>query len=159
MIRILLALAIAATAYLGPWVWDRSGALFEGGFSQEAAVSGAVFIADTVECARQGTFSVAGACAPEQEIFGKLIVGTIALALLSAVISLLGLLPLVGRLTSIITIFSGLVALITFAFFGKELIVAETASLAYFGWGAYATAVFGFLTILAGIAGLGGDGD
>lgn len=155
MIRILLSLAVAAAAYFGPWLQDSSNEILKSGV--DAVAEGSDFVGDTVECLMDGTISMTGDCAPSHGILGQLMAVTIGLAALSAVLSIIGLLPLIGRLTSLVTIVAGVAAMVTFAWFAKELLTTEGAMFSNFRWGAYATGIFGILTLFAGLAGLRGD--
>lgn len=156
MIRILLSLAIAAAAFFGPWMIDSSDNILSGSY-KETAIEGRDFVASTYDCVMDRTFSLEGDCEPKYGILGQLIAITIGLGVVSAVLSIAGLLPLVGRLTSLVTIIAGAAAIVTFAWFAKELLTTEAALFSDFRWGAYATGAFGVLTLFAGLAGLRGD--
>lgn len=158
MDRILLSLAVAAAAYFGPWMLDSTGDIIQAGF-QSDAIAGSAFVERTVECVMNGEMDWRGDCAPEFGLLGQLVGGTIALAVISAVLSIVGLLPLVGRLTSLVTILAGVAAVATFAFFAKEILTTEGANFADFRWGAYATGAFGLLTIFSGLSGIRGGND
>lgn len=157
MIRILLSLAIAAAAFFGPWMLDSTGKILEAGFNDP--VMGSAFVDSTLACVGEMNFSMSGDCAPAYGLFGKLVAATIGLGVLSAALSIVGLLPLIGRLTSVVTIIAGAVAVVTFAWFAKELMTTEGAVFSDFRWGAYATAGFGLLAIFAGLSGMRGERD
>lgn len=147
MIRILLALAVAAAAYFGPWM-----------ASQGTDIDGKYFAGSTAECAIDMNFSIKGDCAPVGGMQGKLVTATVALGVVAAVLGVLGLIPFVGRLTSIITVIAGLVAVVTFVYFTKDIFMGSSGlSFADFRWGAYATGVFGLLALFAGMAGMRGE--
>lgn len=157
MIRVLLPLAIAAAAYFGPWMVDTTGSILSDAY-QAAAADGVAFAGSTAECAKDLKISLNGECEPEYGILGKLVAGTVLLSIVSAVLSIVGLVPLVGRLTSIVTVITGAMAIVTVAWFGKELLAVDGAVITDLRWGAYATGVFGLLTVFAGMAGMRGDG-
>ncbi|MEM9989953.1 MAG: hypothetical protein AAF723_10585 [Pseudomonadota bacterium] len=147
MIRILLALAVAAAAYFGPWV-----------SSQGVDINGKYYAGGTAECAIDLNISIEGECAPVGGLQGKFVTATVALGVVAAVLGIVGLIPFVGRITSLVTIVAGIIAMITFAYFAKDTFMGD-ANMAFtdFRWGAYATGVFGLLTLFAGLAGLRGE--
>jgi hypothetical protein len=155
VIRILLSLAVAAAAYYGPWfvesaVGARSGAV-------ELVRTGAYYAGDTVVCATGGTFSLSGACAPSQGAEGMLVAAAILLGLGSAALNVLGLLPFIGRATSIVSIVAGFVAVGALLMVGWGVMQTPGMDLGALRWGAFATGGFGVLLLVAGIAGLRGD--
>ena len=153
MIRILLSLAVAAAAFFGPWFVEETRGAITG--SREAVVLGDVFAGDTVACALSGTLSVSGACAPEGGLMGTLVTAAVGLGVLSAALNVLGLLPVVGRLTSLFAIAAGLAALAASGTVGAS--VMDETGLGSLRWGTYATGGFGALLLLAGLSGLRGD--
>ena len=157
MIRILLSLAIAAAAYFGPWLLDSTGQILGASFTEP--VLGSAFVDSTIGCLMDGKISMSGECAPAYGLFGQLVLATVALGVLSAALSVIGLVPLIGRLTSLVTIVAGVAAIVTFGWFAKEVFTTEQAAFSDFRWGAYATAAFGLITIFAGLSGLRGDND
>lgn len=158
MDRIILSLAVAAAAYFGPWIIDSSGQILNAGVTA-TGVAGIDFVEATKNCFLEGTFSISGQCAPTNGFLGKLIAATIVLAGVSTALSFVGLLPLIGRLTSIVTIIAGLAAVLTFGWFAKELLTTEEAAFSDFQWGAYATCILGLMTIFSGLSGLSGRND
>jgi hypothetical protein len=172
MIRILLSLAIAAAAYFGPWIVDKTGDITGPAMADivlgddvdidrdqagSLVADGEFFVGNTAQCWMDGRISISDECSPRGEVLGKLVAGTIIVGLISAVLSVVGLLPLVGRLTSIVTVLSGLLAIVAFGWFAKELVTTNGAMFTDFRWGGYATGVLGLLTVFAGMAGLRGD--
>lgn len=158
MIRILLSLAIAAAAFFGPMFADSTGGLTNG--MPGAVIGGEYFASDTVGCVLAQNFdpqAYSEACAPKGGFLGMLVAATIGLGVVSAALSVLGLLPFVGRLTSVVTMIAGVVAVVTFAMVAKDLLTTEGAAFTDIRWGAYAMGGFGFLASLAGLGGMRGD--
>ncbi|MEM9421969.1 MAG: hypothetical protein AAF986_05650 [Pseudomonadota bacterium] len=155
MIRILLSLAVAAACFFGPLFADTTGAII--GQAPGAVVTGEYFAAPTADCVLAQTFSLAGDCAPNGNILGLLVTATVGMGFVSAALGLVGLLPLVGRVTSVFTFVAGIVALATFGMILKELLGAEGAAFTDIRWGAYAVGGFGVLTLLTGLGGMRGD--
>ncbi|WOI52520.1 hypothetical protein [Parvularcula sp. LCG005] len=155
MIRILLSLAIAAAAYFGPWIIDATGTITNS--MPGATIEGMKFAETTADCFIDLTFSVSGDCAPGGGLMGQLMTYTVIAGVVSAVLNILGLLPVIGRVTSILTILTGALAVVTFALFAKDLLMIDGASLSDFRWGGYAVGAFGLLAALVGMSGLKGD--
>lgn len=153
MVRIILSLAVAASAYFGHWFLN-AGSLVD--LSTEAIIGGDFFVATTAQCFLDMNFSISGECAPTQGITGSLFAATVGLSVVSAVLGILGLLPVIGRLTSIVTVVAGVAAIATFGWIAKDLLTAADGQLGDFRWGAYATLVFGVLSVFAGMAGMRG---
>ena len=153
MIRILLSLAVAAAAFFGPWFVEETRGAITG--PREAVVLGDVFAGDTAACALSGTLSVSGACAPKGDLMGTLVTAAVGLGVLSAALNVLGLLPVVGRLTSLFAIAAGAAGVAALGVVAVS--VMGEAGLGALRWGAYATGGFGVLLALAGVSGLRGD--
>ena len=153
MIRILLSLAVAAAAFFGPWFVEETRGAITG--AREAVVLGDVFAGDTVACALSGTLSVSGACAPEGGLMGQLVTAAVGLGALSAALNVLGLLPVVGRVTSLFAIAAGIAGIAALGVVGAS--VMGEAGLGALRWGSFATGGFGVLLALAGVSGLRGD--
>ena len=157
MFRILFSLAVAAAAFFGPWFAEpvtgtRSGA-------GEAVRAGDYYAGDTVACLIDGTLSVAGACAPAQGFEGLAVTAAVLLGALSAALNVLGLLPLVGRLTSLFAVAAGVVAVAAAGAVALGVAGTPGMALADLRWGAFATGGFGLLCVVSGLKGFGGDGE
>ena len=153
MIRILLSLAVAAAAFFGPWFVEETRGAITG--AREAVVAGDAFAGNAVACALSGTIKVSGSCAPEGGLMGTLVTAAVGLGILSAALNVLGLLPVVGRITSLFAIAAGLAGVGALG-----VVAAGVMGEAGFGalrWGSFATGGFGVLLALAGLSGLRGD--
>ncbi len=155
MIRILLSLAVAAACFFGPLFADTTGNIV--GQGPGVLVSGEYFAVPTVDCLMAQTYSVTGDCAPNEGLLGLLITATVGLGLLSGALGVIGLLPLVGRVTSVITFLAGMIAIITFGMVLKDLMTTEGAIFTDIRWGTYAVGGFGLLTLFTGLGGMRGD--
>jgi hypothetical protein len=154
MIRILLPLAMAAAAYFGPWFVEISTGEFTG--TKEATISGDYFVGNTVDCFLAQNFSISGECAPQNGRDGLLMFGAVAGGAVAGVLGILGLLPFIGRLTSLFTIVAGALGLAAVANFTSTTVFADTLSFADLRWGTYSTGGLALLTLLTGFGGLGG---
>lgn len=141
MIRIFLPLILAVVAFFGAWGGGQSG--FD-------------FAAPTVNCFLDLKPSFASECLPNGALGQQLIGYTVVLGAAAAVLSVIGLLPLVGRLTSVLVIGSGMAGVIaavmaaTGVFGGGSLDWAAT-------WGIWATALVGLATAFVGLNGVRGE--
>ena len=153
MIRILLSLAVAAAAFFGPWFVETTQGSITG--PREAVVLGDVFAGDTVACALSGTVSLSGPCAPQGGLMGTVVTAAVVLGVASAALNVLGLLPVVGRVTSLLAIAAGAAGVAALGVVSTT--VMGEAGLSALRWGAYATGGFGLLLVLAGLSGLRGD--
>ena len=154
MIRIILPLAMAAAAFFGPWFVETSTGDFTG--TKQATISGDYFVGATVDCFLAQNFSISGECAPNNGRDGLLMFGAVAGGVMAGVLGILGLLPFVGRLTSLFTIVAGAVGLAAVANFASTSVLADTLSFADLRWGAYGTGGLALITLLSGFGGLGG---
>ena len=155
MFRILFSLAVAAAAFFGPWFAEpvtgtRSGA-------GEAVRAGDYYAGDTVACLMDGTLSVVGACAPAQGAEGLFVTAAVVLGALSAALNVAGLLPVVGRVTSLFALAAGAAAVAAFAMVAVGVGTTPGMAMADLRWGAFATGGFGLLCAVSGLKGLGGD--
>ncbi|MEO1041974.1 MAG: hypothetical protein AAFX52_06760 [Pseudomonadota bacterium] len=146
MIRILLPLALAAVALMGPWMADGNG----------NSVNGYDLAPATVDCALDFDFSVE-TCKPKGELFNELVGYTILFGAASAVLSLIGLLPVLGRLTSITVVAAGMTGIGTFGTMLMGMMQAGGIDFGVIGLGAYGTLVLGILTMFSGLSGIRGD--
>lgn len=155
MFRILFSLAVASAAFFGPWFAEpvtgtRSGA-------GEAVQGGQYYAGATAECLMAGTLSITGACAPAQGFEGTMVTAAVLLGALSAALNVLGLLPFVGRLTSLFALAAGAAAVIAFGAVAVGVAGTPGMVMADLRWGAFATGGFGLLCAVAGLKGIGGD--
>ena len=157
MFRILFSLAVAGAAFFGPWfaegiVGSRSGV-------GEIVRAGDYYAGGTVTCLTGGTLSLTGPCAPEHGTEGLLVTAAVVLGALSAALNVLGLLPLVGRVTSLFAVAAGLAGVGAFGAVALGVTGTEGMALGDLRWGAFATGGFGLLCAVTGVRGLNGDQD
>ena len=157
MFRILFSLAVAAAAFFGPWFAEpvtgtRSGA-------GEAVRAGDYYAGNTVACLLDGTVSLGGPCAPAHGVEGLAVTAAVLLGALSAALNVAGLLPLVGRATSLFALAAGIAGVAALIAVGIGVASAPGMAMADLRWGAFATGGFGLLCAAAGLKGLGGDGE
>ncbi len=159
MIRILLPLAIVAAMYFGPmYSYEVDNPV--SGREEQAMVSGEQFIGGAVNCVRKLKAPFGEACASNAEINGSKTPARVmslaaSLAIGAALIGVLGLLPFVGRLTSIVTLLAGLGGLAAMGFFLVSM-MGSNVGLAGVQWGAYLASGAALLTTISGLSGLRG---
>jgi hypothetical protein len=145
MIRIVVPLILALVAYFGPWSGGISAA-FSAGNSADA----------TLACIMALDLPTSPNCLPSGDLSSMLIGYTSVLGVVAAVLSILGLLPLVGRLTSVAVIAAGGVGIAA-----AGMIIAGAlgdAGIGAVGWGAWGSLVLGLITVFLGFGGLRGEG-
>ncbi|MEO1657457.1 MAG: hypothetical protein AAFR65_07020 [Pseudomonadota bacterium] len=147
MIRILLPLALAAVALFGPWMADGNG----------NSMNGFDIAPATVNCALDFDLSVE-ACKPQGELFNELVGYTMLFGGASAVLSLVGLLPLIGRLTSMTVVAAGMTGVGAFGSLLLGMMQSGGIDFGVIGLGAYGTLLLGVLTMFAGVNGIRGEG-
>jgi hypothetical protein len=128
-------------------------------------VSGDYFIGNAVECVRNLTVPIGEECAStgklrdgknkETTMVGSALSWASVLAGLAAVLAIPGLLPFIGRITSIVTVAAGLVSLGALGLFLTNMLGSE-AGLAGVQWGAYLAAGLSLLTTISGLSGMRG---
>lgn len=144
MIRVFLPLLLAVVAFFGPWAPEKGGA-FRG---LDSAGS-------TVDCLLELEPSVTGPCAPEGDTLAQRLIGYTVLAGAGAgILSILGLLPLVGRLTSVAVVAAGAVGLGASGMALMNLVGDNAVPFMDMGWGAYGSFVLGLAALWSGIDGI-----
>lgn len=159
MIRIILPLAIVAAMFLGPmYAYPSDNPV--SGRSEQSIVTGDKFIGGVIDCVRKLEVPLGKECASEAVINNsKLPSQAMSLAaiisLAAAVIGILGMLPFVGRLTSIVTMLAGLSVLGAMGLFLVTMMGTKTG-LPAVQWGAYLTAGVALITTISGLSGMRG---
>ncbi|MEM9495608.1 MAG: hypothetical protein AAGA09_06355 [Pseudomonadota bacterium] len=160
MIRILLPLAIIAAIFFGPMYSFESENPISGQ-EEKSVVTGAKFIGGAVECVRAQRLPIGEECASDARVndstmAGNLISYASSLSLGAAALGVIGLLPLIGRITSIVTVGAGLGALGAIGYFAMEM-MNTSAGLGGLEWGAYLAGGLGLLTMISGLSGMRGQ--
>jgi len=158
MIRIILPLAIIAAMFFGPMFSVTTTDSVRG--KSESTVTGDYFIGNAVDCVRELKLPVGKECASEGEMRDSTLVGDMmswsaVISVLAAALAVPGLLPFLGRITSIATVASGLSTLAAMGLFMTTMMGSD-AGLGGIQWGAYATAGLGLLTTISGLSGMRG---
>ena len=158
MIRIILPLAIIAAIFFGPMFSVTTTDSVRG--ESVSTVTGDYLIGNAVDCVRKGQLPIGEECASDGEMQDSKMVGNAlswasVLAGLAAVLGVPGMLPFVGRLTSIVTLASGLGALGAMGLFLTTMMGSE-AGLGGVGWGAYLASGAALLTTISGLSGMRG---
>ena len=158
MIRIFLPLAIVAALFFGPMFTVETKDPVRG--ESMSTVTGDYFIGNAVECVRQLKIPVGKDCASTGKMKKSTFVGnalswSAILAAVAAVLGVPGLLPFIGRMTSVVTVGAGVAALASLGLFMTTMISSE-AGLGAVQWGAYLAAGLALLTIISGLSGMRG---
>jgi hypothetical protein len=153
MTRVLLPLAVIAAIIFGPLFAEVTTGPVTG--EKLTPLTGNYFIADTITCFRNGEFSIAGDCEPELGLKGKAVFAATLAAAVAAALGVIGLLPFIGRLTSIFTMIAGVVIVASMGYFGMNILGAEDESVTL-QWGTYLAGGLGLLTLISGLSGMRG---
>jgi len=158
MTRIFLPLAIFAAIFFGPMFSQTSDGSVTG--ERREQITGEYFVGEAVDCLRKLRAPIGEECASKGQIGDSTMVGqTISwaamLALAASALGVIGLLPVVGRLVSFVTIFAGVGALAAMGLLALTMI-GQPEGLPGLQWGAYLAAASGLLTLISGLAGLRG---
>lgn len=159
MIRILLPLAIVAAMFFGPMYSYESDNPVSGR-EEQSMVTGDKFVGGVVNCVRQLNVPLGEACASDGEVNGSKNVSRFmslaaSLAIGAGGLGVIGLLPFIGRLTSVVTLIAGLAALGAMGFFVVSMMSTEIG-LGGVQWGAYAASGLALLTTISGLSGMRG---
>ena len=153
MIRVLLPLAVIAAILFAPMYVEKvSGSEFG---TRYQPLSGYDYVAPTVDCFGKGNFSIADDCEPKGEMKGKLIFAAIFVSAIAAAVGVVGILPVVGRLTSGVTTLAGAVVLAAMAYYILAQLRGDGGAEAL-QWGTYLAGGGGLLTLISGLAGMRG---
>lgn len=159
MQRIILPLAIVASMFFGPLFAEVTSGSATG--ASETARTGEFFIGNMVGCLTELRIPLGEECDFDGEFYGSPLVGHVMnwaalLAIGAAALGVVGLLPVVGRLTSIVTVLAGVGALGAMGLLTLTLLGGDEG-LGAVRWGVYLTAGAGLLTLIAGLAGMRGN--
>ncbi|MEE9330105.1 MAG: hypothetical protein V3V30_08205 [Parvularculaceae bacterium] len=152
MIRIILPVAIIFAVIFGPWFQE----LVVGGKTGDRidTATGNYYISNTVDCFKDGQYSIGGDCKPQGGLEGTLIFAAVATSAVAAVLGVLGLLPFIGRFTSIFTVIAGGATIAAFLVFAANMGFNDVTSFKDIQWGAYVAGGLGLLTLLTGLGGM-----
>ncbi len=159
MTRIFLPLAIVAVIYFGPMFAQESKGAATG--TKMEMVSGEYFIGNAVDCLRALKAPIGDDCASDGVLNSSTSVGTMMswasmLSVGAALLGIIGLLPFIGRLTSLVTIAAGVAAMGSVGYMALTLMAVDGVGLPGMQWGAYLAAAAGLLTTISGLSGLRG---
>lgn len=153
MVRIFLPLAVVATLLFAPIFGGEATEV--GGIVKTNTVTGMDYVGATVKCWTGGNYSIEGDCAPVGDNLGLAIFASVFVSAAAAVIGLAGLIPMVGRLTSAVTVLAGVVVIAGIGYY----ILSNLGSDQGIGgvkWGAYLAGGGGLLTLISGLSGMRG---
>lgn len=151
MIRIILPLAVIATLLFAPIFGETTEV---GGVDKDVALTGYDYISGTIECWKNGEFSLRGDCRPTGGNLGVAIFAAVFVSAVAAALGVIGLLPLIGRLTSFITTAAGVIVLAAIGFYALTQMSGDNGD--QLRWGAYLAGGGGLLTLISGLAGMRG---
>ncbi len=153
MIRVLLPLAVIAVLLYAPMFAGEATEV--GGIVKENTVTGMDYVGGTVDCWVNRNFSIAGDCAPQGGTRGMAIFAGVFVSAVAAVLGLAGLLPVIGRLTSAVTMMAGVVVVAAIAFYLMTNLQGDDG-LEAVQWGTYLAGGGGLLTLISGLSGMRG---
>ena len=165
MIRIILPLAVVGMLLFGPLVQETS----TGSITGERVITssaGDLFLGQAFDCAKSLKFDPrvegCGPTNPGSDSAGITGWGFYAAAASSAVAGILGvigLLPFIGRLTSLVTTAAGGVSLAAIGNYVFQLWQNPEAGIQAVQWGGWGALGLAFLTLVSGFMGMGGSRD
>jgi hypothetical protein len=153
MVRILLPLAVIATLLFAPLFGAESTEV--GGIVKQNTVTGMDYVGATIKCWTSGTYSITGDCAPQGGGLGLAVFAAVFVSAVAAVLGFLGLIPVVGRLTSAITMLAGVVVIAGIGFYILSNLNSDNG-MAGIQWGTYLGGGAGLLTLISGLSGMRG---
>lgn len=154
MDKILLPLVIVAAILFAPLysVTQNDSVLGE---SAPSMKSGYVFVEPTVKCWQAGAYSMKDECEPKGGIKGKALFAALIVSAAAAALAVPGLLPFIGRVTSVGTILAGVISVAALGYFAMTMLGADKGA-ETLQWGTYLAGGAGLLTLISGLAGLRG---
>lgn len=153
MEKIVLPLAVLATLLFAPIFGGDATEV--GGIVKTNTVTGMDYVGETVKCWTGGNFSISGDCAPQGGTKGMAIFAAVFVSAVAAALGFVGLLPVIGRLTSAVTMLAGLVVVAGIAFYILTNLNSDEG-LGGVQWGAYLAGGGGLLTLISGLSGMRG---
>ena len=153
MVRIFLPLAVIATLLFAPIFGGEASEV--GGIVKENTVTGMDYVGGTVKYWTGGNYSIAGDCAPQGGSKGLAIFAAVFVSAVAAALGLVGLIPVVGRLTSAVTMLAGVVVVAGIGFYIFTNLNSDQG-LAGVQWGTYLAGGGGLLTLISGLSGMRG---
>ena len=153
MVRIFLPLAVIATLLFAPIFGGEPTVV--GGIEKLNTVTGMDYVGDTINCWTSGRYSISGDCAPKGELKGLAIFAAVFVSAVAAILGLIGLLPVVGRLTSAVTMLAGIVVVAGIGFYILTNLNSDQG-IGGIQWGAYLAGGGGLLTLISGLSGMRG---
>ncbi|MEE2692493.1 MAG: hypothetical protein VX640_13225 [Pseudomonadota bacterium] len=153
MIRVILPVAVIAALLLAPMFSEVTSGTVTG--DTVTVRSGNYFVANTIDCFLDRNFSISGDCEPKGGLQGKFIFGAVFVSAVAAVLGILGLIPVIGRVTSFITTLAGVVVIAAIGFFLLNM-MGSKEGLEGVQWGSYLAGGGGLLTLVSGLSGMRG---
>ncbi|MEZ5922565.1 MAG: hypothetical protein R3C60_14620 [Parvularculaceae bacterium] len=126
-----------------------------GSIEKANTVTGMDYIGGTIGCWKNKDFSVTGDCAPQGGALGMAIFAAFFVSVVAAGLGVIGLLPIVGKLTSAITTLAGVVVIAGLGFYLLTNLGSDKHMDAI-QWGTYLAGGGGLLTLISGLSGMRG---
>lgn len=153
MVRVFLPLAVIAVLFFAP-IYNETVRGSESG-ERVATLTGQYYVGPTIDCWLAKNFSLEDECAPRGGLKGTLIFGAIFVSGVAALLGFLGMVPVIGKLTSAITMVAGVVVVAAIAYYLLTQLGTDDG-LAAIQWGAYLAGGGGLLTLISGLSGMRG---
>lgn len=163
MIRILLPAAVVLSMIFAPLYKATLSDDFAGDVEKSLTIAD-IYLKDPLACAKNMQFNpMTEGCKPTQVKDGGettttqswAMYGAAASSAVAAILGVIGLLPFIGRLTSLVTTLSGGVSTGAIGMFIFNL--WQNGSLDALQWGGWLAGGLSLLTVFAGLAGMGGN--
>lgn len=153
MIRIFLPLAVIAALLFAPMLNETvNGSEFG---QRTDTLTGFDYVGPTIDCWRAQNFSISGDCEPKGGVKGLAIFGAVFISAVAAILGVLGLIPVIGRITSFITMAAGVVVIAAIGYYGLTQMSGGEGGEAI-QWGTYLAGGGGLLTLISGLSGMRG---
>lgn len=150
MVRILLPLAVIAALLFAPIFGNQAKV---GGIEKEVSVTGYDYVSNTIDCWQAGKISIKGDCKPQEGLKGQAVLAALIVSGAAAILGVFGLLPIIGRLTSVVTTIAGAVIVGAVGYVALTQLGDGGDNLR---WGAYLAGGGGLLTLISGLHGMRG---
>ena len=153
MIRILLPLGVIAALLFAPLISGEVSTV--GGVEKPDTRVGMDYVGNTLGCLGENKNPISEGCRPAGGSRGFAVLSAVLISGLAAGLGVLGLLPFLGRLTSVVTVVAGLAVLGAISVFSLATVGPGGADDSI-QWGSYLAGGGGLLTLISGLAGMRG---
>ncbi|MEM1396549.1 MAG: hypothetical protein AAGH38_03760 [Pseudomonadota bacterium] len=155
MLRVVLPLVVIAALLFLPVFSDDVKGSDLSNESGAVNLTGMDYVGNTVGCWIGQNFSIEGKCEPKGGTKGLAIFAAVFVSAVAAGLGVIGLLPVIGRLTSVVTSLAGVLVVAAIAYY-VFLQMGSDEGLEGVQIGPYVGGGAGLLTLISGLAGMKG---